>query len=178
MIKKPAPGYNPIVKILHWLVALLMLVLIWLGWYMVKLSYYDSWYYASFQVHQWLGLAVWLAGLMMVVSRFARPPAKRQHPLKPLEHRLAVSTHVLLALAVLLTPIAGLIVTVSDGNPMEIGDFKLPLSMEVSDQLRDWAVASHYYLAYGTLGLTLLHALAALKHQFIDHDSTLRRMLW
>jgi cytochrome b561 len=36
----------------------------------------------------------------------------------------------------------------------------------------------HYYAAYAIGALALLHAGAALKHQFVDRDGTLRRMLW
>jgi cytochrome b561 len=35
----------------------------------------------------------------------------------------------------------------------------------------------HLYLAWSVIGLAALHALAALKHHFIDRDTTLKRML-
>ena len=178
MLKIPVPGYSPANKILHWLVAVLMLMLIWLGWYMVQLGYYDRWYYLSFQVHQWLGLSVWLAGLLMILWRFFKPPARRQQPLKPVEYWLSLVVHILLAVVVLLTPVTGLMVTMADGNPLTIGSLELSIAMDVSDGVRDFAVSSHYYLAYGGLGLVVLHALAALKHHFVDRDDTLRRMLW
>jgi cytochrome b561 len=36
---------------------------------------------------------------------------------------------------------------------------------------------AHVLLAYAIFGIALLHALAALKHHFIDRDNVLRRML-
>ena len=50
--------------------------------------------------------------------------------------------------------------------------------MDVSKELRDVAIDVHYYLAYATLVLVAAHAGAALKHQFLDRDGTLKRMIW
>jgi cytochrome b561 len=47
----------------------------------------------------------------------------------------------------------------------------------VSEPLRDWSIAVHFYAAYGVFFLALLHAGAALKHQFVDRRGTLRRRL-
>lgn len=55
--------------------------------------------------------------------------------------------------------------------------FSVPALWAVSSDLRDWSIALHYYLAYLTLGFALLHTAAALKHQFIDHKGTLKRIL-
>ena len=41
----------------------------------------------------------------------------------------------------------------------------------------DVAGAVHFYLAWGLVILAGLHGLAALKHHFIDRDTTLLRML-
>ena len=50
--------------------------------------------------------------------------------------------------------------------------------LPVNEALRDIAIVRLYYFAYGCAGLIGLHALAAFKYQFINHDGTLRRMLW
>ena len=47
----------------------------------------------------------------------------------------------------------------------------------VDRSMRDLAIGLHYYLGYGVIVLVLGHAGAALKHQFVDRDGTLRRML-
>jgi cytochrome b561 len=44
--------------------------------------------------------------------------------------------------------------------------------------VRDLAIDLHFYLAYITAVIVLLHAGAAVKHQFIDKDGILRRMFW
>ena len=46
----------------------------------------------------------------------------------------------------------------------------------IPDQ-EDIAGLVHRYLAYALIALVVLHAVAALKHHFINHDNTLRRML-
>jgi len=58
------------------------------------------------------------------------------------------------------------------------GWFQVPALVEDNRRLRDIAIALHFYLGYGTALLLLGHAGAALKHQFVDRDSTLTKMLW
>ena len=44
LIKNTLSRFGLFSKLLHWLIAVLILGLIWLGWYMVDLTYYDKWY--------------------------------------------------------------------------------------------------------------------------------------
>jgi cytochrome b561 len=48
---------------------------------------------------------------------------------------------------------------------------------ELFTNQEDLAGAVHKYLAYLLMCSVVLHALAALKHHFIDKDNTLTRML-
>lgn len=176
--KNHPAGFGLISKFLHWSVALLMLFLIALGWYMVRLDYYHPWYYNSFSLHQWLGLLVWLAGVVMLFwNGLVSRPFRRASD-KKFEAYGAKVAHILLMATVLLTPVAGLVITLADGNALAIGTLQLPLTLQVSNSTRALAVDSHYYIAYATLVLVLVHASAAVKHQFIDKDNSLRRMLW
>ena len=58
------------------------------------------------------------------------------------------------------------------------GLFDLPALFEKNDEVRDFAIELHFYIAYGIGFLVLGHAGAATKHQLIDRDGTLARMIW
>jgi cytochrome b561 len=73
----------------------------------------------------------------------------------------------------------GYIISTSAGDGISIfGWLEVPAIITAGEAVRDLAIELHYWLAYGTAGLAIVHALAALKHQFMDHDGMLRRMLW
>ena len=57
------------------------------------------------------------------------------------------------------------------------GWLNVPATIPVGERLRDLAIDTHYYLAYGSCFLIGLHVIGALKHEFLDGDRTLRRML-
>lgn len=179
LIKNTKARFGLVSKALHWTAAALMLGLIWLGWYMVDLTYYDKWYNASLHYHKSLGLLVLILALAKIVWHWhTRAPASLPG-LKTWEKVGAKLMHYVLWGMLLLLPITGYLISTSAGKPIQLFNwFELPPLVEVDEALRELAITVHYYLAYATLGLIAAHAGAALKHHFINRDDTLKRMLW
>lgn len=76
LINNTKARFGLVSKALHWTAAVLMLGLIWLGWYMVDLTYYDKWYNASLHYHKSLGLLVLVLALAKIVWHWhTRAPA-------------------------------------------------------------------------------------------------------
>ena len=76
------------------------------------------------------------------------------------------------------TAISGYLISTADGRPVEVfGHFEVPASLTDLPGQADWAGAIHLTLAITVIVLTAVHALAALKHHFVDRDRTLLRML-
>lgn len=170
--------YGLVTKGLHWVVGLLMIGLIWLGWYMVDLTYYHPWYYDSLMLHRSLGMVVLGVALLMIGSRLSAKPPRLVASIKPWERIVARLVHSILYTMMVLIPVTGYLISTSEGDPIAFFDrLNIPAAIALDERTRDWAIALHYYLAYATAGLIVLHALAAFKHQFIDHDGTLKRML-
>ena len=173
-----APRYSVLTRILHWLMALNILGLIALGWWMVDLTYYDPWYNRSLELHKAIGLV----GLAVAVLFVAWALVRRGPPLPdmPAWQRIgAHAAHGLLFLLMLVLPVTGYLISTSAGDGVSIfGLFEVPALVQGGESLRDIAIDLHYYIAYGALALVGLHAAAALKHQFVDKDGLLRRMLW
>ncbi len=177
-LKNTSTSYGVISKLLHWLIAVLMLGLIWLGWYLVDLDYYHRWYHDSLVTHRSLGVVVLLLVICSLLWHYLSPLPKLIDSLSMVEKRLARLMHWLLMLAALYLPVSGYVISSSDGTPVLLfAGIELPALFAVSDALRDFAIASHLYVAYAVLVLAMGHALAALKHHFINRDNTLKRML-
>lgn len=178
-IKNSPESFGLLTRLLHWVIGLAIIFLIWLGWYMVDLTYYDKWYNGSLAWHKSLGMIVLGLAIVKIGWQLYSPTPPVHGQLKPWEKTGANLTHKLLLLMMLLIPITGYFISTSDGKPVQVFDwFEIPALISGKTTLRDWATELHFYLAYATALLLLGHIGAALKHQFIDKDGTLARMLW
>lgn len=179
MLRSSDTRYGLITRILHWVVALIIIGLIWLGWWMVDLSYYHPWYNRALELHKSFGMAVLaIAALKVAWAIYDRKP-DFPSGLSPWERAAATATHHMFYLLMILIPVTGYFISISAGDGISVfGLFEVPAALPVSDTVRDLTIELHFWLAYGTGALALGHALAALKHQFINRDDTLRRILW
>jgi cytochrome b561 len=178
LLRNSESTYGWITKTLHWTVALLIVGLIALGWYMVGLTYYDKWYNDSLSIHKALGVLVLALACLKVIWAAVPPSPAFSTSLKPWEKIAAKSTHIALYAMMIAIPLTGYAISTSAGDSVSFfGLFDVPAVLPKSEGLRDLAIELHYYLSYGTAGVVGLHALAALKHQFIDKDDTLRKMI-
>lgn len=178
-ISNSTHSFGWLTRLLHWLVAALILGLIALGWYMVDLSYYDPNYHDSLHYHKAFGVLALVAGLFKVAWYIGNQQPAALTSLPVWQHRAAQAMHWLLLLLMVLIPVSGYFISTSAGDGIELFDgLEVPALLTISDPVRDLAIAIHELLAYSALGLVGLHAGAALKHQFIDRDGTLKRMLW
>lgn len=172
-------GYGLVAKFLHWSTALLIAGLIGLGYYMVGLTYYDRWYHQSLEAHKAFGVLVFVLGALTLGWRWLSPSPPHVATLKRWERTAATAMHHTLFALVLLIPLTGFLVSTSEGKGVDLfGWFVVPALVVVGEQLRELAIKVHLYCAYGAAVLVLMHAGAAFKHQLIDRDGTLARMLW
>ncbi len=178
MIKNSNLEFGVVAKCIHWAIALLIIGLIWLGWYMVDLSYYDSWYNGSLSLHKALGMIVLGLAVCKMVWLLVSPTPLALPSLKAWEHWVSKIVHRVLMLSMFVIPVSGYFISTSKGAGISIFDwFEIPALFSVTETTRDLAIDLHYYTAYTILAILTMHAGAALKHQFIDKDGTMKRML-
>ena len=178
MLRNTSTGYGWISILLHWLVALAIIGLFALGLWMTELTYYDPWYREAPAIHKSIGILLFLVVVLRLAWRWGNP---RPAPLPnhtPWEKRLGHAMHGLLYALPLLVMLSGYLISTAEGRPIEVFDwFSVPATLSGYEQQEDIAGEIHEILAFILIGLAGLHALAALKHHFIDRDRTLRRML-
>ena len=99
--------------------------------------------------------------------------------LKVWERMSAHAMHKLLLVMMILIQVTGFLISTSAGKGVAIFNwFEIPSLIAKNNTIRDLAIELHFYLGYGTGLFVIVHIGAALKHQFIDKDSTLIKMLW
>ncbi len=177
-LRNTAESYGWIAIALHWLLAVLIIGLFALGLWMRGLGYYDPWYYRATELHVSFGLvvALLLAGRLLwrLVDGNPRPLAHHG----PWLRRASITVHHLLYALGFAIIISGILVAVAGDDRLRFF-FVLDLgsSPDLMPDQADRSGAWHEWLAWTLMAFVALHSLAALKHHFIDRDTTLRRML-
>lgn len=178
MMKSTATDYGLIAITLHWLVAVAVVGLFGLGLWMSELDYYDAWYKRGPELHKGIGILLFIAVAFRLAWRLRDPVPRPEPTHAPWEHRLAGIAHYLLYALLFAVMIAGYLISTADGRPISVfGLFSVPATLSGLPEQEDIAGEIHEWLAFVLIGLAALHALAALKHHFIDRDRTLKRML-
>ena len=173
--------YTATAKLLHWILALALIAAIGMGLYMVSLSFSPQ-RLKLYNWHKWLGVSILLLSLLRLGWRLANKPpalpAAMQARMPAWQHKAHHGTHHALYALFFLVPLLGWAYSSAAGFPIVfLGLVPLPDWVPVSPALAESIKPLHQWSAYALAGLIVLHIAAALKHQLIDRDGLLLRML-
>jgi cytochrome b561 len=171
--------YHGLSILLHWSMALVILGLFGVGFWMVDLTYYSAWYKTAPHYHKSVGilLAFMLIIRIAVLVKKGKPVPLQTHGFAV--QRISKVTHLLFYILLFLIMMTGYLISTADNRGIEVFNwFVVPGFGEFFDQQSDRAGLVHEWLAYSLIALVALHALGALKHHFYDKDATLKRMWW
>lgn len=170
--------YGVVSIVMHWLVALVVFGLFALGYWMVGLDYYSSWYTDAPTIHKSIGILLFMAMLLRVCWRWISPPPGHLPSHGRMTQLATKGGHAFLYLGLFVLMISGYLISTADGRGISVFDlFEVPATLTSIPNQEDVAGLVHEYLAWALVIFAGLHGLAALKHHFIDRDSTLKRML-
>ena len=177
-LRNTSDSYGLVAIIFHWLDVLAIVSLFAIGFYMVDLTYYDSLYKPLPFIHKSVGMLMLFWFVARVAWRLVNPRPDSAEGVRPIEHRLARMAHIAIYLAISIVLISGYLIPTAAGAPVSIFDMvSIPALVTAIPNQEDVAGLIHWYVAYALMGLVSVHAAAALKHHFVNRDSTLRRML-
>ncbi|MDK9759931.1 cytochrome b [Vibrio sp. D173a] len=128
-------------------------------------------------LHKSLGLIVLLAALLRLVWRIKEGAIKSVAVLTRAQEVAAKGVHHFLLLVTLAMPISGAVMSVAGGRGLDLFGMELIASGEKTEWLQSAASFIHVNSVNLIILALALHVLGALKHQFVDKDGTLSRML-
>lgn len=171
-------SYGLLTKLFHWLSVPIVIGMFVLGLWMRDLDYDSSWYITAPNIHRSIGVLF----ISFIVLRFSwrllNPIPKSMDNHKTWEKLLAKIAQYLMYLILFLMLPTGYFITTAKGQGLDVFNwFTIPSVISSVDDLEDIAGQVHEILAFLLMFIIGVHALAALKHHFIDKDSTLKRML-
>lgn len=178
MIKNTEQSYGIVSILLHWLMAIAIIGTFILGLWMVELDYYSEWYKSAPDFHRSIGIFIFIVLIFRFIWRLINVVPKAEPNLKKWEVKSSHFVHFLIYLLVVVIVITGYLISTADGRSVDVfGLFEVPATITSITDQADRAGDLHYYLGVFLMVLASIHALAALKHHFIDKDKTLSRML-
>ena len=190
--------YTKTAKILHWLIALGIFGMFALGWFMsdipkeaAKQSVFDifdlgifHWTSAEevsprsfyFNVHKSFGVTIFALIIIRILWRLTHTPPALLASYKAIERKLANGAHRLLYLLMLILPLSGVIMAVYSKYGIKWFGIDFIKGLD-NNPMREIFKSAHEIIGLILVATIVIHILGALKHQFIDKDETMDRIL-
>ena len=173
-------GWGWPAKLLHWLVAILVVGMIALGVVMVDIVQDLDLQYRLFQLHKSIGLTILALMLLRIGWRLANPTPDEPGTMRRWEVVAARLTHWAFYALLIAMPVTGFLTAASSplGIPTVVfGVIPVPHPLAPDKELSETLAFVHENLARVLLALFVVHVGAALRHHLLLHDEILTRML-
>ena len=166
--------YGLISKLLHWLSAILLLVQIPLGFYLVDLDFGEKRINIE-NIHVILGLIIFYVVIIRLINKILNPTPKLDPSIFKGQRFLAKMNHVLLYIAILSITISGILKKLFNGETLTIifREIQINENFDLADQFYEIHILSNYIL----IGLILIHITAVIIHKLFFGDNLLKRIL-
>jgi len=170
-------------RILHWLMAAIILAALGLGIYMVEfLDKEAANRQAIYDLHKSLGVVVFMLIILLrlpVRLVFGAPPLPKSLPIY--ERILARLTYLAFYFLMIAVPLSGYLMTNAFGYPVPFFSLtdELLFIYGIDDEMAKKFAEFHKTSAFVLLALVTLHILAVIKHRFFDKpENDLLKRMW
>lgn len=176
-LKNTESQYGSVAKFFHWTIALLIITMLFVGFFMDCIPKDTSLRGFTYNAHKVTGIIilalVCCRFIWMLVNRKPALPGKPNMFEKIAEH----TVHWCFYMCMFAMPISGWVMATAAGYLPNIFGLKLAAPfVEKSKYVADLASEAHEVIAWVIIVLLVLHIGAALVHHFIKKDNVLNRM--
>jgi cytochrome b561 len=172
-------------RLLHWVMAGLILFQLGLGFRMVRLVSDVYAQFGLYQTHKSWGFVIFTLALTRILWRVTHKPPEMPADMSPLEQAMARGGHLALYVLMVLLPVTGWLM--ASASPLQetyglknmvFTWFEMPDPFQPgTKRLEDVFKSIHAWAAFGLAVILTAHVAAALRHQYIRRDGVLRRMI-
>lgn len=167
--------YPLTIRWLHRIIALCMIFMIGLGWYLSETEFESPTYTMLRQLHRTVGLLLFPLGVAHLLAYALLPRPAMAANMTRREKGLAKLVHMFLLYVVVAIPVAGYFM--SGDRLILLGDIHIPPVIVLTKDLRSVFFEVHETLAWTAAAIIGLHVIAAFKHHLVDKDDTLKKMM-
>lgn len=172
--------YHIFSRILHWLMAAIIIFLLGLGIYMADFLPKDAANRMDiYALHKSFGVLVLALIAIRLVNRFVNKAPALPEAMNKFEKLAAHLTHSALYLLMIIVPLSGYLMSNAFGYPVGFFGIELPFLMEKNQELGAIFHEIHEISPYILIGVLALHVAGAIKHRFFDkpENDVLKRMI-
>ena len=163
-------------KVLHWVGALAVLVLLLHGWWMVHMAPRPE-RFANYTWHAAIGYDLLALLVLRLLWRWMNPVPAMPGDLKRWEVIAAWSGHIGLYVLMFAASLSGWALAGTFKRPMALDLFGLPMPQIVRDRaLHDFLEGSHMISSYLLAALIVVHIAGSLRHHFVKCNTVMQRM--
>ena len=177
MTSDRSSSYAGVQKLLHWLMAILVVVMVGVGLTLPRIGPGPV-TNALYEIHKSIGMLVLALVLVRLAVRWRLGAPEPVSGMPAWQRWAAGTSHALLYALMVLVPIAGWAATSACCRPVNFL-WTLPATLPVpaDNALAKQVFQLHFAMAFVLIGVVAVHVCAALHHHFARRDDTLRRML-
>ena len=170
-------SYGIIAKSFHWIIALLVIGMVFLGFFMGKAS--PTVQITLYTVHKSTGLTILLLMVLRLCWRIMNSRPQLPTTMSRGSKLIAGFSHFLMYLILICMPLSGWIMSTASGHiPNFWWLIKIPMPwVHQSTQVASIAGNIHEVLAWAIVILVSLHIFAAIWHHFVKKDNVLKSMI-
>ncbi|MEJ0002871.1 MAG: cytochrome b [Pararobbsia sp.] len=166
--------FTPLQRALHWLMAICILAMLFIGVGMVSTIRPD--YLSLVSIHKPLGIVILVLALIRLVTRLIRGapplPASMPEPMKLAAHL----SHFVFYLLMIGLPLIGWGMLSAAEYPVVVFGVNLPFILPHSNALHTLLWNAHKILALCFFALIVVHLAAALLHALVRRDGVFQTM--
>ena len=166
--------FTPLQRLLHWLMAVCILAMLFIGVGMVSTVNPD--YLSLVSTHKPLGVVILVLALIRLVVRLVRgaPPLPADMPV-PMK-LAALLSHLAFYVLMIALPLIGYGMLSAADYPVVVFGVHLPSLLPHSNALHTLLWNAHRFLALCFFALIVVHIAAALFHALVRRDGVFRAM--
>ena len=173
-VKNTLTEYGIISKVLHWLSAILLLIQIPLGFYLVDLDFGEE-RLSIENIHIIIGLSIFYLVIIRLLNKIFNPTPKLDPSIFKGQKFIAKLNHILLYVAILSITISGILKKLFNGETLVI--FFKEIKIQDNFVLADLFYNIHILSNYTILGLISLHILAVIVNKLFFNENLLKKIL-
>lgn len=175
-VKTDMESYHGFSKLIHWITALIILGLLPVGFYMTLMEFSET-KLTLYGLHKSFGLIVLILAFVRVFSWLIIRKPSHLDSHATWEKFAAKVAHVVLYVSLFLMPFSGWVMSSAGDFPISFFGIAVPDIIEKNEEIFKLSRQVHEFSSYALICVIGMHVLGALKHHFVDKDTTLRRMV-
>jgi len=168
--------YPLLMRLIHWLMAIIILTLIAVGFYMADLPKEDALRDVLYPIHKSFGVTIFMLIILRIIIRFSTAIPPLPHTISKRDGTMAHIAYVVMYGLMICIPIFGYVMSNAFGFKVAWFGIAIPVLVGTDISLGKLFQQLHAYAAFTLLAIIVIHTLAVVKHVWFDKENLLKRI--